>query len=102
MYSTNKNICFPLLLILLLTFLYVAVILKNFQSTTIEKSEDMPEPITTELDIGIGHVLVTCRSNDVTSLEVTLLEVTSLTNDVGHLPVTSSYVTYYYYNYYLK
>ena len=25
---------------------------------------------------GIGHVLVTCRSNDVTSLEVTLLEVT--------------------------
>ena len=45
-------------------------------------------------------MLVTCRSNDVTSLEVTLLEVTSLTNDVGHLPVTSSYVTYYYYNYY--
>ena len=53
-------------------------------------------------DKGIGHVLVTCRSNDVTSLEVTLLEVTLLTNDVGHLPVTSSYVTYYYYNYYLK
>ena len=45
---------------------------------------------------GIGHVLVTCRSNDVTSLEVMLLEVTSLTNDDGHLPETSSYVTYYY------
>ena len=53
-------------------------------------------------DNGIGHVLVTCRSNDFTSLEVMLLEVTSLTNDVGYLPVTSSYVTYYYYNYNLK
>ena len=49
-----------------------------------------------QIDIGIGHVLVTCRSNAVTSLEVTLLEVTSLTNDVGHLRVTSSNVTYYY------
>ena len=45
-------------------------------------------------------MLVTCRSNDVTSLEVMLLEVTSLTNDVGHLPVTSSYMTYYYHNYF--
>ena len=43
-----------------------------------------------------------CRSNDVTSLAVTILEVTSLTNDIGHLPMTSSYMTYYYYNYYLK
>ena len=53
-------------------------------------------------NIGIGHLLVTCRSNDVRSLEVMLLVVTSLTNDVGHLPVTSSCVTYYYYNYFLK
>ena len=59
MYSTNKNICFPILLILLLTFLYVAVILKNFQSTTIEKSEDMPEPITTELDIEVDNAIQT-------------------------------------------
>ena len=52
--------------------------------------------------IGFGHVLVTSRNSNVIRQVMVTCKSTSLTSDVGHLPVTSSYVTYYYYYNYLN
>ena len=46
-----------------------------------------------QLLIGFSHVLVTSRNSNVIRQVMVTCKSPSLTSDVGHLPVTSSYVT---------